>query len=397
LEISLNKTGKKKKMITDIEITATPSKDHVDVFITETVSKIGQKAFNLADFIGYFAKVNPQHFNPIDVINKLIDSSKTSISGDDNQAVLSGCKEMIGWVMDNYLTKKSGIFDILFFPSKENEAKLLQYFKDAKKSILVCVFTISNHHIANALREAHERGLDVRIVTDDLFAAKDESDVQDLAREGIQVRTDDTKAALMHNKFAVIDEKYLITGSYNWTAQATYYNQENVVIIENPHGVSTFKIHFEELWVKYANFNFDKLLNTGVHHTKLFDNQQKEEEFKHLKQEKEEKKKSNAQAKEVEKKAKEEAKKAKAEEKKAKEEAGNSSRPRRKATKTPVVESHDSEEAGEEDEEHSPDEEDEFSDAPKLAKGSKKIKSNEPPKDKGSPKKRQNRAKVAKD
>jgi len=252
----------------------------------------------------------------------------------------------------------------------------------------VCFFTISNHHIANALREAHERGLDVRIVTDDLFAAKAESDVMDLAKEGVSVRTDDSKSALMHNKFCVIDSKYLITGSYNWTAQATYYNQENVVILENPHGVQTFTAHFEELWLKYANFNFDKLKDTAIHHTKLFENQKMEEERTHQKEVREEEKVHKKEVKEEEKKHKDEDKKHKHEEaeekKKAKEQQG-SARPKRKG-KSEVVHSEEDEEEDGSDYEH------------KISKGSKNIKHQEKkPQGDTSPKKRANRAKVAKE
>jgi phosphatidylserine/phosphatidylglycerophosphate/cardiolipin synthase-like enzyme len=342
-------------VITTPIVDAVPAPADAFDFINDNITKISQQAFNIQDFSTSVGKLSHAELNPADIINKIINSAKNSITGEANQAILEGCKNMVNWTMDNYLTKKAGVFDILFFPSKDNEAKLLQFFKNAKKSILVCVFTISNHHIANALREAHERKLDVRIVTDDLFAAKAESDVQDMAREGIPVRVDDSKSALMHNKFAVIDDRYLITGSYNWTAQATYYNQENIVIIENKHGVKTFKEHFEELWIKYAAFNFDKLIDTAHHKTKLYENQIKEDEIKHHKEEREEKKK-------------------------AKEENGGSARPKRKAKA---------------DEDSHSDKDDK---SPKLSKGSKNIKhEDKKPAEKSSPKRRNNRAKVAKD
>ena len=42
---------------------------------------------------------------------------------------------------------------------------------------------------------------------------------------------DDNKSFHMHNKFAIIDKFVLLTGSFNWTEQAVYGNQENLISI----------------------------------------------------------------------------------------------------------------------------------------------------------------------
>jgi cardiolipin hydrolase len=35
----------------------------------------------------------------------------------------------------------------------------------------------------------------------------------------------------MHNKYAIIDDEYVITGSFNWTQHAIISNNENLIII----------------------------------------------------------------------------------------------------------------------------------------------------------------------
>jgi phosphatidylserine/phosphatidylglycerophosphate/cardiolipin synthase-like enzyme len=60
----------------------------------------------------------------------------------------------------------------------------------------------------------------------------------------------------MHNKFALIDGK-VWTGSFNWTKSGDQYNQENVVLIDDPEVHDKFAIQFESLksrcmdWTKY--------------------------------------------------------------------------------------------------------------------------------------------------
>lgn len=43
----------------------------------------------------------------------------------------------------------------------------------------------------------------------------------------------------MHHKFAIVDGRLLINGSFNWTRQAVLYNQENCVITDNSSLVSS--------------------------------------------------------------------------------------------------------------------------------------------------------------
>ena len=78
------------------------------------------------------------------------------------------------------------------------------------------------------------------------------SDILDLAKSGICVRSDDNAQSHMHNKFAIIDSKYLINGSFNWTTQAVNYNQENILIIENKSLVNDYQKEFDKLWSQFS-------------------------------------------------------------------------------------------------------------------------------------------------
>ena len=45
--------------------------------------------------------------------------------------------------------------------------KLERYIKMAKKSLLICVFNLTNDKLADAIRHVKNQGVDVRIITDD--------------------------------------------------------------------------------------------------------------------------------------------------------------------------------------------------------------------------------------
>ena len=78
-----------------------------------------------------------------------------------------------------------------------------------------------------------------------------DSFVGELQKNGAFVRMKKSDY-LMHHKFAIIDGKKLISGSFNWTMQAAMGNYENVIITSNPFLVQSFVDEFEKLWTTMA-------------------------------------------------------------------------------------------------------------------------------------------------
>ena len=117
----------------------------------------------------------------------------------------------------------------------------------AQRSIDICVFTITDNRITNAIIRAHDRGVKVRIISDNDKAHDAGSDIQTLRRAGIPLRTDKTPDH-MHHKFALIDGNTAITGSYNWTRSAASDNFENVLVTDDPNIVKPYQREFNRLW-----------------------------------------------------------------------------------------------------------------------------------------------------
>ena len=161
-------------------------------------------------------------------------------------------KKCIESLSSEILEPKKRTRDSFFFPSAESERKLVRYLHKAKKTMIVCVFTITNNALADAIRHARERGVKVRIISDDECMKMMGSDIRALASEGFEVRVDDDPFAHMHNKFVVIDDYLLITGSFNWTKQAVNKNQENLVVLDDNNLCTSYTQEFNKLWEQFS-------------------------------------------------------------------------------------------------------------------------------------------------
>jgi mitochondrial cardiolipin hydrolase len=134
-----------------------------------------------------------------------------------------------------------------FSPGDQCRRLIIDAIKQAEDTLDICVFTISDDRIAIAIKDAFNRGLGIRIISDNDKMLDLGSDIQDLANEGMEVRVDKTPFH-MHHKFMIIDGKETLTGSYNWTRSAEEKNEENVVLINDVRTATSFQIVFEKLW-----------------------------------------------------------------------------------------------------------------------------------------------------
>lgn len=134
-----------------------------------------------------------------------------------------------------------------FSPGNKCGERIASLFVTARRTVDVCVFTITDDRISDAILDAHNRGVAIRIVTDNDKAEDIGSDVARLSRQGVPVRVDRTENH-MHHKFAIFDQQRILTGSYNWTRSAAKYNEENFIISNNQDLLRDFSTAFERLW-----------------------------------------------------------------------------------------------------------------------------------------------------
>lgn len=132
----------------------------------------------------------------------------------------------------------------------------LQYIIDfiltATLSVDLCMYLVTITDIANALVQAHKKGIMIRIIVEEEMTSSSESKIQLLIQAGIAVKSK-VVSTLMHHKFCLVDavdiEKCkLLTGSLNWTLQGLTGNWENIIIIHNTMAVKAFYAEFNEMW-----------------------------------------------------------------------------------------------------------------------------------------------------
>lgn len=139
---------------------------------------------------------------------------------------------------------------VYFTPGPDCEQNIISQIETATKHIDVAVYSITNEQIVNALLTAQNRGINIRVITDRTQSKGKKSLVKKLKDSGIPVVMN-RRHKIMHNKFAIFDSKYIETGSYNWTKNATENNAENCMFFtEQQH---EFSDQFQYLWNFYQN------------------------------------------------------------------------------------------------------------------------------------------------
>lgn len=160
--------------------------------------------------------------------------------------------EQVVKTLDAVAEAPATVSSAFFAPGDACLRKLRELCRSAKRSMDVCVYTISDDRLAEEILACHQRGIAVRVISDNDKRYDDGSDVPRLLESGVPLRLDDSPFH-MHHKFALFDGRLLANGSFNWTRSATTSNEENLVVTDDANLVRSFSGHFEALWEKFGN------------------------------------------------------------------------------------------------------------------------------------------------
>jgi phosphatidylserine/phosphatidylglycerophosphate/cardiolipin synthase-like enzyme len=142
-----------------------------------------------------------------------------------------------------------------FCPDDGCEEKVLRTLKAAKQSIYFMTFSFTADDIGDYLI-SRKSELDIRGVFDESQVKSQVAytEYYKMLEGRMLVRLDGNPAKL-HHKVFIIDNKTVITGSYNPTSAGTSKNDENILILHDPEVAAKFLHEFERVWklAKEAN------------------------------------------------------------------------------------------------------------------------------------------------
>ncbi|MDR3670172.1 MAG: phospholipase D family protein [Holophaga sp.] len=155
-------------------------------------------------------------------------------------ALFSACT--LAWPAD--LVLKNAPVQIYFSPRGGCTAAVVAALRSARRSVLVQAYSFTSAPIAGALKEAHDRGLEVRVILDKSQRTEHYSSSTFLQHAGVPTWIDSAHA-IAHNKVMVLDGETVITGSFNFTKGAEDRNAENLLIIRDPELASRYAENWE--------------------------------------------------------------------------------------------------------------------------------------------------------
>ena len=173
--------------------------------------------------------------------------------------LLVGCKPAdITWIdplpspTTSGYTSPDQIFSIFFTAPANDDFRggpdqfLAEAIDQARSGIDAALYDLNLWSVRNALIQAHQRGVTVRIVME--TDSQDRREVQELIEAGIPVVFDQTDS-LMHNKFFVIDGSEVWTGSMNMTVNGAYRHLNNLIRVRSARLAENYSAEFDEMFL----------------------------------------------------------------------------------------------------------------------------------------------------
>ena len=122
--------------------------------------------------------------------------------------------------------------EVYFSPHGGCTAAVVREIGEAQKTLLVQAYSFTSAPIADAVAEAHRRGVAVAVLLDKSQRTEKYSSADFLLHNGVTTLIDDDHN-IAHNKIMIIDGRTVITGSFNFSKNAENENAENLLVIRD--------------------------------------------------------------------------------------------------------------------------------------------------------------------
>jgi phosphatidylserine/phosphatidylglycerophosphate/cardiolipin synthase-like enzyme len=144
-------------------------------------------------------------------------------------------------------------FTTPYSTSDQLKNRVLELISNANSSIHMALYSLKDYDVINLLRKKIKEGVDVELAME---AGNINFSIIGLKKLGAKLYLDDNENALTHDKFVIIDNEFVITGSTNFTPNGFEYNCNNSVVIHSKSIAQDFEREFENF--KNGKFHTEK-------------------------------------------------------------------------------------------------------------------------------------------
>lgn len=138
--------------------------------------------------------------------------------------------------------------EVYFSPDDGVANRLLELLTEAEESIYFLAFSFTTDELGQIIRTQADNGLDIAGVMEDEQVRSNIGTEYDLFKQaGLKVFVDGNEGQ-MHHKTLIIDERIVITGSYNFSRSAETRNDENLIVIYNPEIADFYMEEFTRMY-----------------------------------------------------------------------------------------------------------------------------------------------------
>ena len=133
-----------------------------------------------------------------------------------------------------------------FCPEDSCSEHVIDNLEEANKEIYFMTFSFTHDEIGRTLVDKHKEGLRVKGIFEK-FGKSQYSEYYTLEENGVEVKWDEY-SYFIHHKVFIIDNRTVITGSFNPTKSADENNDENILIINDESIAREYLNEFERIW-----------------------------------------------------------------------------------------------------------------------------------------------------
>jgi len=214
------------------------------------MSRKNRKLFRNIKFIITIILIILGYFNQeviVDKTSQLINFKDFLIKGDNYNNYNYNLKYDIKYNLEENLTEN---LRVNFCPKDNCFMVLNDAFVNAKNEIKCAFYELDEFNLSNTLLLKSKNGVNVSLVIDDKYLKK--KPLLQLYNTSIKITSDLYRKSkynnYMHNKFCVIDNRLIITGSTNPTKNGLYKNNNNMIEIKSNYLAKNYKNEFNQLF-----------------------------------------------------------------------------------------------------------------------------------------------------